>query len=114
MDDLDALFAGAKSAAMQPSDALMARVLADAEAQQPRAVPRNAPAPAPARGFFAGLAAFFGGAGALAGVGSAALAGLFIGFVQPTEISAMVGFSTTTTIDQVELIPDVTALLAGE
>jgi hypothetical protein len=112
MDDLDALFAGAKSAAMQPSDALMARVLADAEAQQPRAVPRNAPAPA--RGFFAGLAAFFGGAGALAGVGSAALAGLFIGFVQPTEISAMVGFSTTTTIDQVELIPDVTALLAGE
>lgn len=112
MDELDALFARAKTDAMQPSDALMARVMADAEAHQPRALPR-AVSP-PGRGFFAGLAALFGGAGALAGVGSAALAGLFIGFVQPTEIGAMVGLASNTTIDQVELIPDMTALLAGE
>ena len=54
----------------------------------------------------------FAGGGALAGVGSAALAGLFFGMVQPATITAMVGGSVT--IDTVELMPDVTALLAGE
>jgi hypothetical protein len=112
MDDLDALFASAKSAPMQPSEALMSRVLVDADALQPR--PHTRHAPAPGRGFLASLAAVFGGVGALAGVGSAALAGLFIGFVQPTEIGAMVGFGATTTIDQVELIPDMTTLLAED
>lgn len=112
MDDLDALFASAKSAPMQPSEALMSRVLFDAEALQPRPPARSTPAPN--RGVLASLAAVFGGIGGLAGVGSAALAGLFIGFVQPMEIGEMVGFGATTTIDQVELIPDMTTLLAGD
>lgn len=112
MDDLDAIFASAKSGAMQPSDALMARVLADADAHQPRRQIQAAPPPV-RMGFFAGLSALFGGAGALAGIGSAALAGLFIGFVQPSAITSIVGYETATTIDTVELMPDITALLAG-
>jgi hypothetical protein len=112
MDDLDALFESVKSAPMPASEALMTRVLADAEMLQPRAAAPTRPRAN--AGFFAGLAALFGGVGALAGVGSAAVAGLFIGFVQPSEIGAVVGFSSTTTIDQVELIPDMTTLLAGD
>ncbi len=120
MDDLEALFAEAKSGAMQPSQGLMARVIADAEALQPRPVPLAGPharsGPQARGGFLAGLAALFGGAGALAGVGSAAVAGLVIGLVQPSAVESMSGMlaSTSTTIEQVELIPDVSALLAGE
>jgi hypothetical protein len=120
MDDLDALFAEAKSGAMQPSQGLMARVIADAEALQPNSASltdASLRSSAGVRGgFFAGLAALFGGAGALAGVGSAALAGLVIGLVQPTAVQSMSGMiaGTTTNIEQVELIPDVSTLLAGE
>ena len=68
MDDLDDLLAGAKAASMQPSDALMARVLADAAAVQAQVAAcgwrwrwcR-------ARGGWRGLAAVFGGAGSLVG-----------------------------------------------
>lgn len=118
MDELDAVFASAKAEAMQPSQDLMRRVLADAAALQPRPAPslgsvRN-PVPE-SGGFWAALAALFGGAGALAGVGSAAVAGLFIGFVQPAAFDTVTGLLVSTaTIDQIDLIPDVDALLTGE
>jgi hypothetical protein len=113
MDDLDALFAQAKSTPMLPSQALMARVLQDAALQQTQSAP---PAAArPRLGIFAQLAAFFGGAGALAGMVSAAVAGLFIGFVQPTSLDLVTGYAAgSASTDQVELLPDVTALLTGE
>lgn len=113
MDDLDALFATAKKNAMQPSEALMLRVLADAEEMQPRDVVLT-PAKPVHVGFWARLADVFGGAGALAGVGSAAAAGLFIGFAQPASLMAMTGITSTGGIESVELMPDVSALLAGE
>lgn len=116
MEELDAVFASAKSNAMQPSQDLMARVLADATALQPQPTPQSLRKPSQgARGFWAALAAVFGGAGALAGVGSAALAGVFIGFVQPSAFGSVTGLLVSSaTIDQLELIPDVDALLAGE
>ena len=118
MDELDAVFADAKADAMQPSQDLMVRVMADAAALQPQPRPKLAPLRKPAqaaKGFWATLAALFGGAGALAGVGSAAVAGLFIGFVQPSAFDSVTGLLVSTaTIDHVELIPDVDALLAGE
>lgn len=110
-DDLDALFGAARAKPAQPSDALMARVVADAEALQP--APRAlaaAPPPAPV-GLWRGVVDFFGGFGALAGMGSAAAAGLFIGFVQPTGLSDLSAALLGGQIDSLSLMPSVDDLI---
>lgn len=112
MDDLEDLFAGAKRAVVEPSDALMARVLADAAALQLR--PAVAVAVVPRAGWLAGLAGLFGGAGSLVGVGSAAVAGLFFGFVQPDAVGAVADLWPGALVDQVDLMPQVDVLLAEE
>lgn len=86
-DDLDDLLARARAAPLVAAPAFMARVLADAEALQPRPEADNRPKAVRAPGL--GVAVLrrmigaFGGAVGVAGVGSAALAGLLIGYVQP-------------------------------
>ncbi|GLS86947.1 hypothetical protein GCM10010873_19210 [Cypionkella aquatica] len=117
MDNLDDLFASAQAVRMQPSDGLMARVLADAVAEQ--AVSRQVrPVVAVAQvrrvGWLASLAALFGGAGSLVGVGSAAVAGLFLGFVQPDGLGSVADLWAQASVDQVEMIPQLDALLAEE
>ncbi len=112
MDDLDDLFAGASRALVPPSDALMARVLADAVALQAR--PVVAVAVVPRAGWLAGLAALFGGAGSLVGVGSAAVVGLFFGFVQPDGLGAVADMWAMGSVDQVDLMPQLDVLLAEE
>ena len=115
MDDLDDLFASAKAAVVQSSDALMARVLADADAVQAATMRRVvAPVVVKKMGFFASLSALFGGGGVLAGVGSAAVAGLFLGFVQPSGLGSMSDLWVTASVDQIDLMPGVDAVLAGE
>lgn len=114
MDDLNALFAAAKADVAEPSEALMARVMADAQEHQPKFVRRAVASPTPVIGFWAGLAAIFGGGGALAGIGSAAIAGLFIGFMQPVDLGLINEGFASVTLDSVELMPGVDALLAGE
>jgi hypothetical protein len=114
MDDLDDLFASAKVGVVQPSDALMARVLADADAVQIAMQQRVVTPVVEKTGFLAGLAALFGGAGVLAGVGSAAVAGLFLGFVQPSGLGSVSDLWVTASVDQIELMPGVEAVLAGE
>ncbi|MES2434271.1 MAG: dihydroorotate dehydrogenase [Pseudomonadota bacterium] len=111
MDDLDDLLAGASRALVQPSEALMARVLADAAALQVRPVVVVA---RPRAGWFAGLAALFGGAGSLVGVGSAAVVGLFFGFVQPDGLGAVADLWAVGSVDQVDLMPQLDVLLAEE
>ena len=111
MDDLDDLLAGAQRASMQPSEALMARVLADAAALQVRPV---AVVVMPRAGWLAGLAALFGGAGSLVGVGSAAVVGLFFGFVQPDGVGAVADLWAAGSVDQVDLMPQLDVLLAEE
>jgi hypothetical protein len=119
-DDLDILFAAARAERPEPSEALMARVLADALANQPAPV-RAAPAPviapaAPQRGPLAALADLFGGFGALAGMGAAAVAGVFIGFVQPDGLTALSDAVSYTvlggTLESVALMPSVDPLFA--
>lgn len=110
MDDLDDLFASAKRDAIQPSAALMARVLADATREQPKAALRVVPKP----GFWAALAAVFGGGGVLAGVGSAAVAGLVLGFVQPVGFGSVTDLLAADTLGGVEFMPGIDALLAEE
>jgi len=110
MDDLDDLFASARRDAMQPSAALRARVLADAAREQPKPALRVVAKP----GFWAGLAALFGGGGVLAGVGSAAVAGLVLGFVQPVGFGSVTDLLAADTLAGVEFMPGIDALLAEE
>ncbi len=98
-DDLDDLFAAARADRPQPSDALMQRVLADALAEQPRPAPRPIPRP----GLLARIAAAFGGGPALAGVCSAAVAGLVIGYLNPVTYDYLTGGQTGTEL--VDLFP---------
>lgn len=117
-DDLDALLAAAREARPEPSEAIMARVLADAMAHQPRPavlpVAAQASAAAAVLPFWARLAAVFGGTGAVARMGTAAVAGLAIGLVQPAGLSRLGDAMLGAPLETVELIPDVGAFLAGE
>lgn len=115
MDDLDALFAQAKAKPMAPSAAVMARVLADAAAHQPQGQAWPAADARPKLGLFAQFAGFFGGAGALAGMASAAMAGLFIGYVQPSSLDLVTGAgAASASLEQVELLPDLSAFFTEE
>lgn len=113
-DDLDDLFATARVSRPVPSDALMARVLADALAEQPKAAGMVPVAAVSHAGLWSRVAGLFGGVGALAGIGSAAAAGLFIGYVQPAGLSVLDDAVLGTPLETVELMPDVDGLLAGE
>ena len=112
--DLDDLLATAATRRMAPSDALMARVLADAMAEQPRAVQVQPSRPrAASPGLWSRLAELFGGGGALAGIGTAAVAGVVIGFAQPAGLGALTEAVWGTPLETVELIPSVETLFAG-
>ena len=109
-DDLDDLFAAARAQDAPPSPALLARILADAASEQPRA-----PAPARlARPRFrlAALIAALGGGGALAGLATATVAGLWIGLAPPAAVD---DFAATLWAsgegDSVELIPDLEGMI---
>lgn len=107
-DDLDDLLASAARRPAMPSDALMERVLADALALQPQA-PALRPVAAPRPGLLARLAAIFGGAPALAGLGTAAVFGLVLGYYSPATLDYLVGSSA----DAAEFFPG-TDLLTTE
>jgi hypothetical protein len=103
-DDLDDLFGTLAQRGPLPSEALMARVLADAAALQPRAAPMQRAAP-PRGGVWAVLLAALGGRGALAGLATATLAGVWIGFAQPAPVAGL-GLGGVPGGDIVELFPD--------
>lgn len=95
-DDLDRLLAAAAQRAETPSTALMERVLADALAQQAEAGAVR-PARQPRRpGVLSRLAALFGGPPALAGLGTAAVFGLALGYLNPTTMDYLTGASADT------------------
>lgn len=118
-DDLSDLFAQAQGQAAQPSDALMARVLHDAIALQPAphaaGLPQRAPAPPPMpTGFWAALTGLFGGGGALAGIGSAAVVGLVIGVLQPSQLTSFTDALLGAPIETVQMIPSLDQMLTEE
>lgn len=101
--DLDDLFGQARAARPEPSADLMARILVDAEQHQPVAHVRS---PTVGRGFWQAALAMIGGGGALAGLSTATLAGLWIGFAQPAPVSMLTDVIwADETMDTVELIP---------
>lgn len=105
-DDVDDLLAEAGRKGPQPSADLLARVLGDALDLQPAAAGRVALArPVAVPGFWAGLWAQIGGGPGLAGLSTAALAGLWLGFAQPAALSDMTEtLWSVQAADDVELI----------
>lgn len=90
MPELDALLHAAQGARMGASPDLLARVLQDAyDSQPPIAVPV---VPSPGRGrILAQLLAVFSGFGAAgAGLATAGLAGIWLGFAPPAALAAPV------------------------
>jgi len=79
---LDTYFDAGRKAAQTPSGDLMARVQADAQAQQLA----NVPAPAPQPGLFASLWAAIGGWPTAAGMVTATLVGIWIGISPPAPL----------------------------
>lgn len=88
--NLNAYFAAARKTAMLPSDNLMARILADADAAMPVLVPVSKMTPHNnSTGFFATLWAAIGGWPAAAGMATATLVGIWIGFSQPAGLDIL-------------------------
>lgn len=90
-DQLDDLFAAVRETRAEASPDFLARVLADAYAAQPEpaAMPAaSAPRAAPP-GLWARLSAAFGGGFGLAGVATAGLAGVWLGFAPPAGLSPL-------------------------
>ncbi|MEQ9243915.1 hypothetical protein [Roseovarius indicus] len=111
-DPLTAFFDAGRAARPEPGDALMARIMADADRVQ--AERAEAPAPGPRRGLFAGLAQALGGWPAMAGLATATVAGLWIGVSPPSGLAGvaqdvMAGANEAYLID---LDPDATFVIA--
>lgn len=94
-DELEGFFAAAQAAGPAPSEALMARVLADADAAQPRApatLPMLRPGTVPLwRRWLAALSGAVGGGAVVTGLASAAVAGIFIGYAGPVTSDWLAG-----------------------
>lgn len=110
--DLDGLLAEARGGTPEPSPDLLARVLSDGLALQPQPRARRATA---RPGLWAMLAGAVGGVTGLAGLATATVAGLWIGFAQPAPIGAVTdGLWPDASLETVELIPgDVEFLTEG-
>lgn len=113
--DLDDLLGRARDAGPEASPALLARVLDDALRHQPAPATLMRPRRA---GFgarlWSGLAGALGGGAAVAGLGTATLAGLFLGFAQPAALTPAVLTEVLwqdTPLETVELMPSLDAFL---
>jgi hypothetical protein len=104
-DEADLFFEAARAAAPVPSQALVARVLADAAAAQPRVAAARARG-----GLFARISDALGGRGVMAGLAGTAMAGLALGFFAPALAP---DWNTPWSAGTVELIPDPDALLSA-
>ena len=112
LDDtaLDAFFDAARAQDPTPSDDLIARILADADAE---VIAQSQTAAPPRRGWFAQVVGGLGGWPALAGLATAAVTGVTIGVVSPDVIdtwtdgtvSAALGYEVN------DLLPSVGGLL---
>ena len=87
--ELDSMFEAARATAPTPDGDLMARIMADAEAQIAAQARPLAKAPSP--GFLAGLLALVGGWPAAAGLATATVVGLTVGLSTPDTLDDLTG-----------------------
>ncbi|MBN2631647.1 MAG: dihydroorotate dehydrogenase [Rhodobacteraceae bacterium] len=110
-DTLEDLFRAARATPPVADSAFLARVLGDALAAQPAAPQVR---PAPQRGLWTRIAAALGGAVAVAGLGTAAMAGLVIGYVQPEPMLTLAGSFGMQSAQSLDLFPGVDGLLTED
>lgn len=108
-NDLDDLFNEARAQPVVVPAIVIQRVLADAQAEQARF---RRPV-APLRNRWAALLQLVGGGGGLAGMATAALAGIVIGLVQPVEDGAIATLLGSEASD-FDLMPGIEELLQEE
>ena len=107
--DLDALLAEAAATPVAPSAALTARILADAQAMQPRPQAKAAPS-RPRLGvwvWLSDLAEGLGGGRAVAGLSLAGVAGLFLGVADPSALQSLSTLiaGDLISVDHMDLLP---------
>ncbi len=110
--DLEHLFATARAGRPSPSVGLTSRIVADADAVQSGFKPVPMPV---GRRLWSGWIAAMGGHGVLAGLATAALAGLWLGFAQPAPVPTLTltvrdAFAADAGPWTIELIPSLDAL----
>lgn len=117
---LEAFFTAARAETPVPSEGLMARIMADADAE---IAAREAAAARPARrarpGLIAALIGALGGWPAVAGMVTATVAGVWFGFASPDEVNALAGgllwsdaTGGTTSYDLEDILPGGTGFAA--
>ena len=113
--ELDKLLSAAASSAPEPSEALLARIMADADSvlAEHRAVEGSAPGRA--RGWFGGFVDVIGGWPAIAGLATAMVAGIWIGYAQPGYVSGIADEALTvgTSYDLGDLMAAYDTVLVG-
>ena len=88
---LESLFEAGRAEAPVPSQDLMARILADAQANMPAPAPIVRAARPVRRGLLAGLLAAVGGWPSVATMATATVAGIWLGFAQPDTLNTLSG-----------------------
>ncbi|MFM2354694.1 MAG: hypothetical protein RLZZ528_430 [Pseudomonadota bacterium] len=114
---LAGFFAQVRQGAADPSEALLARVLADAAAEMPKPRPMAAAASGavPAGGgWFGSMLAGLGGWGGLGGLASAAVAGVWIGFSGQIGSTTLTDYLGTGSTGTVELYPGAEDFLVSD
>lgn len=117
---LEAFFTAARAEAPVPSESLMARIVADAEAETAaRAAAKARPARQSRPGLLAVALGALGGWPALAGMVTATVAGVWFGFAAPDEVNALAGgllwgdvTSGTASYDLEDILPGATGFAA--
>lgn len=110
-DMLDDIFAQARAQTPQPSDALMARVLAGAAPDVASARARSRP------GLWARLSDTLGGWPAISGLAAATVAGVWIGIAPPDSVenlaASVIGDAVTVPLFSADAVFDVGDLADG-
>jgi len=89
---LDQIFAAGREASPTPSDAVLARILADAEGEiAARAVPAPHRAGEIRPGLWSRILSGLGGWPAVAGMATATVAGVWLGFASPDQLNDLAG-----------------------
>jgi hypothetical protein len=113
-DMLDDLFAQVARVDVQPSDALLARVLADADDVQAAFQPEQAATPS---GLWTRLLDALGGWPAVSGLAAATVAGVWIGVAPPTSVqdltASMMGDEVSVDLFTTDFAFDTGALVDG-
>ncbi|SMR71450.1 hypothetical protein SAMN04488030_0967 [Aliiroseovarius halocynthiae] len=88
-DDLELFFEAARRDAPKPSEAFLSAIMADAQTQLPNV--QTKPATLQKQGWLGSILSAIGGWPAAAGLATATVAGVWIGFTQPVQLETLSG-----------------------